>query len=110
MSFDNNSGVFGDSNVGSFENNIGRIITVFTESGGESGRGFTGLLVHTDCRFIKLITALPSAPPCPFGNEFTRRGRRGFRFDEDCCCREARFGTVIVIPVDQIVAFVFNEV
>jgi hypothetical protein len=115
MSFDNNnSSVFGDSNVGSFENNIGRIITVFTESGGASGSGFTGLLVHSDCNFIKLITCLPSAPPCPFGNNDFSRRRRGFRFDRElgnCCCNtEARFGTVIVIPVDQIVAFVFNEI
>ena len=109
MSFDNNVGIFGEGNVGSFEDNIGRIVTIFTESGGASGSGFTGLLVHADCRFIKLITCLPSAPPCPFGmNEFSRR-RRGRGFD-DCCCRDARFGTAIVIPVDQIVAFVFNEV
>ena len=112
MSFDNSLGVFGDSNVGSFEGNIGRIVTIFTESGGLSGSGFTGLLVHADCRFIKLITCLPSAPPIPFGvNDFAgrRRGGRGDREFCECRCHESHFGTVIVIPVDQIVAFVFNE-
>ncbi len=111
MSFDNNSGIFGESNIGDFEDNIGRIVTIFTESGGASGSGFTGLLVSADCRFIKLITSLPSAPPCPFGgNEFTRDDGDFGRRRRCCCHREARFGSAIVIPVNQIVAFVFNEV
>jgi hypothetical protein len=90
------------------ERNIGRVITVFTKSGGCSGRGFTGLLVRVDCHFIKLITSIPSAPRHPFGRQF-----------EDCCCdffssrrncERSRFGTVILIPICDIVSFVFNEV
>jgi hypothetical protein len=89
--------------------NTGRIITVFTKSGGCSGRGFTGLLVKVDCRFIKLITELPSAPRHPFGRRFDRDDF-GFGFDGGRCCERSRFGTAIVIPIRDIVAFVFNEV
>lgn len=102
-------GVFGLENNETLMGNTGKIITVFTESGGCSGRGFTGLLVEVNCRFIKLITRLPSAPRHPFG-------RRGGDFDDfgcGCGCGErecARFGTAIIIPIRHIVSFVFNEI
>jgi hypothetical protein len=105
------TGVFGLENNETLIGNTGKIITVFTESGGCSGRGFTGLLVEANCRFIKLITSLPSAPRHPFGR---RRGD----FDDfgfgGCCGggdREcSRFGTAIIIPIRHIVSFVFNEI
>ncbi len=87
------------------EDNIGRVITVFTESGGCSGRGFTGLLVKVkDNDFIKLITSLPSAPRHPFGRRFD------FDFDRDDRCHCERQGTLVVIPIRQIVSFVFNQI
>lgn len=103
------------------ECNKGRIITVFTESGGCTGCGFTGLLVEVNCKFIKLITELPSAPSHPFGFDngcCCRNGGFGNNFDNfgvgsrrghDRCCRD-RFGTAIVIPVCKIVSIVFNEI
>ncbi|WP_312693078.1 hypothetical protein [Caproiciproducens sp.] len=86
-----------------FQANIGRVVTVFTKSGGASGCGFTGLLVKVDCDFIKLVTELPCAPSHPFGLGFGNRstGRN------HCCGNE--FGTTVVIPIDAIVSFVFNE-
>ncbi|MCX7615130.1 MAG: hypothetical protein N2Z65_05190 [Clostridiales bacterium] len=48
------------------ERNIGRIVIVFTESGGASGSGFTGLLAGCDRDCIKLVTTLPAPPPHPF--------------------------------------------
>lgn len=88
--------------------NIGRVITVFTKSGGCSGRGFTGLLVKVNRKFIKLVSSFPSAPRHPFGRDFD------FDFDDfrfrHRDCEKSRFGTVIIIPIRDIVAFVFNEV
>jgi hypothetical protein len=96
-----------DGLINDLSANTGRIITVFTKSGGCSGRGFTGLLVKVDCKFIKLITELPSAPRHPFGKRFDQDD---FGFGGGCCCERSRFGTAIVIPIRDIVAFVFNEV
>jgi hypothetical protein len=96
-----------DEIVENLRDNIGRVITVFTQSGGCSGRGFTGLLVKVDCHFIKLTTSLPSAPRHPFGRNFDiddfefGSSRRSFE--------RSRFGTSIVIPIRKIVSFVFNE-
>lgn len=87
------------------DDNVGRIITVFTRSGGCSGRGFTGLLIHVDCDVIELITRFPSAPRHPFGNQFSFNDFAG----SGCSCQHDRFGTRIVIPVRDIVAVVFNE-
>jgi hypothetical protein len=119
-----NNAVLGENSI--FDNdrndlftNVGRLVTIFTQSGGESGEGFTGLLIEANCRFIKLITSLPSAPRHPFGIEADRFDRDRDRFDRgdrffrgDCCRRRecSRFGTVIIIPVNKIVAFVFNEI
>ena len=91
------------SDFDELNNNIGKVITVFTNSGGCSGRGFTGLLVQVERGFIKLITTLPSAPRNPFGIQ-----SGGWTGDNDDCGR--RFGTVIIIPIRQIVCFIFNEV
>jgi hypothetical protein len=98
---DDNDGI-----IESLRNNTGRIITVFTQSGGCSGRGFTGLLASADCHFIKLISSFSSAPRHPFGRRFDNDDF-GFGSNNRCC---SRFGTFIVIPINKIVSFVFNEV
>lgn len=94
-----------------FACNIGKIVTVFTKSGGASGCGFTGLLVKCECDFVKLITELPSAPSNPFG-----AGGYGYNSNYGCCCNNRQnrcctnFGTAVIIPICSIVSFVFNEV
>lgn len=95
-----------DAIIDGLEDNIGKVITVFTQSGGCSGRGFTGLLTEVNDRFIRLVTSLPSAPRHPFGHDFD------FDFDSDFrhCCRCSRFGTTIIIPIEKIVSFVFNQI
>ncbi|HEX2985660.1 MAG TPA: hypothetical protein VHO71_02480 [Caproiciproducens sp.] len=81
--------------------NRGRIVTVFTQSGGLSGRGFTGLLVEANHHFIRLVTTLPSAPRHPFGVEAASL------FDHNGC---NRLGTSCVIPINKIVCFTFNQI
>lgn len=92
-----------DNFIQSLNFNTGRVITVFTQSGGASGCGFTGLLVRADCDFIKLVTELPCAPSHPFGLN-SNNGRFG---RSRCCGNE--FGTTVIIPINMIVSFVFNE-
>ncbi len=64
---------------------IGQTVTVFTTSGGESGRGFTGVLAMVNPSFIRLITQIGPAPGCALGN----------------CCEEERERPEIVGPVEE---------
>jgi len=64
--------------VPNLANYIGQTVTVFTTSGGESGRGFTGVLAMVNPSFIRLITQIGPAPGCALGN---------------CCDRERRYPT-----------------
>jgi len=50
---------------------IGQTVTVFTESGGLSGSGFTGVLAGIGECTIKLITSIGAAPTCPVGSDCT---------------------------------------
>lgn len=47
---------------------IGQTVTIFTTSGGQSGRGFTGILASVNNEFVRLIIQLGSAPGCALGN------------------------------------------
>jgi hypothetical protein len=97
---------------------IGQTVTIFTTSGGESGRGFTGILASVNDRFVRLVTQIGSAPGCALGsccderhgcrgNEGFERGNRDRdRFD----CSGRTLGSVVDIPVDRIAAFVHNAV
>jgi len=78
--------------------NIGNTVTVYTSSGGVSGYGFTGLLTDTDNCNIKLVTSPPAPPASPFLN--TRRYNGCFNPS----------GSIAIIPIDQIVAFVYRKV
>jgi len=101
---------------------LGETVTVYTESGGESGQGFTGVLALVTPRFVRLIVTIGTPPDDPFMyNEFFREYYRDF--DEDdreshhrrryCCPRPRRFcglGSIVDIPCRKIVAFVHNAV
>lgn len=112
---------------GSFLNNlanyIGQTVTIFTTSGGESGRGFTGVLAFVNPSFVRLITQIGPAPGCALGNcceehwhedhtcadfsgvEGTNLGGQG-----RASCRVNNLGSVVDIPVDRIASFVHNAV
>lgn len=95
---------------------VGRMITVFTRSGGKSGRGFTGILVESNNEYIKLITTLPCPPRSPFYNGYGGYGGYGGGYGAygggygGCCSRRNPLGTVVVIPRSEIVSYVFNEI
>jgi hypothetical protein len=111
---------------------IGQTVTIFTTSGGQSGRGFTGVLASVNCDFVRLVTQLGSAPGCALGNccddrhcdcdrdrekcndrdrdndrdNDRNRDRNRDRFN----CRGNTLGSIVDIPVDRIAAFVHNSV
>lgn len=104
----------GFSFVNDLARHIGQTVTIFTTSGGESGRGFTGVLVSVNPSFVRLVTQLGSAPGCALGsccdeNHHHRgegRGRNKDRFD----CSGNVLGSIVDIPVDRIASFVHNSV
>ncbi|MDR3645339.1 MAG: hypothetical protein P4M02_09735 [Clostridia bacterium] len=76
---------------------IGRTITVFVDSGGASGAGFTGILIETFSDSIRLLTAVESAPAvrmnCP-------------RKKRNCC----RCGSCTTIMLEHITAITYNNI
>lgn len=96
---------------------LGETVTVFTESGGESGQGFTGVLALVTPRFIRLIVTIGTPPDEPFmfrdfddeiERDYDDRHRR-----QRCCPRHRRFcglGSIVDIPCRKIVAFVHNAI
>lgn len=47
---------------------IGETVTIFTSSGGESGSGFTGVLLAVNACFVRLLTRIGPPPGCSLGN------------------------------------------
>lgn len=113
----------GNNLVADLARHIGQTVTIFTTSGGQSGRGFTGVLASVNCNFVRLITQIGPAPGCALGNCCDREDRH-HRDDRDhrdrdsglggqgrASCRVNNgLGSVVDIPVDRIAAFVHNAV
>lgn len=60
---------------------IGQTVTIFTSSGGQSGAGFTGVLMAVNPCFVRLLTRIGPPPGCSLGNAcsgFTVGGAGGF--------------------------------
>lgn len=47
---------------------VGETVTIFTSSGGQSGAGFTGVLLAVNNCFVRLITRIGPPPGCSLGN------------------------------------------
>ncbi|MCM8710675.1 hypothetical protein M2651_06495 [Clostridium sp. SYSU_GA19001] len=97
--------------------NIGQTVTIYTTSGGDSGRGFTGVLTMVNPSFVRLVTNLGPAPGCALGSccdknhrvEQSKEGNNlGVQGRPDC--RPGDLGSIVDIPVDRIAAFVHNSV
>ena len=54
--------------TGLLANYIGETVTIFTSSGGQSGAGFTGVILSVNECFVRLITRIGPPPGCALGN------------------------------------------
>ncbi|MGE5473062.1 MAG: hypothetical protein ACM3UU_02445 [Ignavibacteriales bacterium] len=107
-------GIFSDNIVEHLSRFIGETVTIFTESGGESGSGFTGVVIFVNPCFVRLISCIGPAPSCAlgsscdsnfgFGNRCSNRCKGDSGFDRN------NLGSVTDIPTNKIVAFVHNAV
>jgi hypothetical protein len=89
-----------------FCRHIGETVTIYTKSGGQSGFGFTGVILGVSHDFVRLITNIGPAPGCALGSDCTcfnsgRRSRGGRIHD---------IGSYVDIPLDAIAAVVYNAV
>lgn len=94
---------------------IGETVTVFTTSGGESGEGFTGVVLAVNCDFVRLVLQQGSAPTNPFEDDEDEdeddcygRGNNNRRRRRHRRCQKV--GAVVDIPINRIAAFVHNAV
>jgi hypothetical protein len=85
---------------------IGETVTIFTTSGGESGIGFTGVVILVNHNFVRLITHLGMAPACPLGSDCSD----SFDMEKRCNHNKNGVGSITDIPIDKIAAFVHNAV
>jgi len=96
---------------------IGQTVTIFTQSGGLSGSGFTGVLISADCECIRLLTDFGLPPACPIGSacvggfdgmDGAGMNGRGGIFGR-CGCgdgfRGNPFGSLCVIPTKRVVSY-----
>lgn len=106
---------------------IGQVVTIYTISGGESGRGFTGVLASISADpFVRLITQIGPAPGCALGSCCDQKrgrkncGKNNFDDDDECedentgnnmiQCIPRNVGAVVDIPVNRIAAFVHASI
>lgn len=82
-----NGGFTGGSFTGLLANYIGETVTIFTSSGGQSGSGFTGVVLSANEVFVRLITRIGPPPGCSLGNACS-----GFNVGYGCGCGNAGVG------------------
>ncbi len=99
-----------------FEDYIGETVTIFCACGGESGAGFTGVVLYANECFVRLVTRIGPPPGCALGNACNRNfrwGSNGYsggnRGGGNSGCINT-VGSVVDIPIDRISAFVHNAV
>jgi len=78
---------------------IGETVTIFTSSGGQSGAGFTGVILAVNECFVRLITRIGPPPGCSLGNACTNFNIDGYGgAGAGTCGAGAGFGTGPVLP------------
>ena len=108
---------------------IGETVTIFTKSGGQSGCGFTGVILGVNDCFVRLITSIGPAPGCALGNSCGNGNGNGMNNMGDgyghgngygCGFNQNgnygngnpvyNVGSVTDIPINSIASFVHNAV
>lgn len=59
---------YGGNTFDLLQGSAGETVTIFTTSGGQSGSGFTGVVLAVNPCFVRLITHIGPAPGCALGN------------------------------------------
>ncbi|HHV29853.1 hypothetical protein [Acetivibrio mesophilus] len=93
-------------------NYIGQTVTIFVESGGISGAGFTGILLFANEVYVELITSIAPPPSCSLSNfcimypdlPYSSIGQPNLN------APLGSTGAFAIIPIDKITSFVHNNI
>ncbi len=89
---------------------IGETVTIYTTSGGQSGCGFTGVILFVNPCIVRLVTSIGPAPGCAIGSSCGKpRGTNYYSDWRGGNCPGA-VGSSCDIPIDKIACFVHNTV
>ncbi|EPR08024.1 hypothetical protein [Ruminiclostridium papyrosolvens] len=105
-------------------NYVGETVTIFTSSGGQSGSGFTGVILTVNPVFVRLISRIGPPPGCSLGNSCSgfSQGGYGGGYGAGYGCGSGygaggwsnlpvyTVGSVVDIPIAAIVSFVHNAI
>ncbi len=89
----------------------GETVTIYTTSGGDSGAGFTGVILAVNQCFVRLVTHIGPAPACALGSccgipGMGGYGAGGYGAPGYGGGAVRSVGSVTEIPLDRIVAVV----
>lgn len=89
---------------------IGQTVTIFTTSGGQSGSGFTGVLISVSDCSVRLLVCAGEAPACPLGSSCSGRFGIFGRCNKYENITNNQLGAITVIPIRSIAAFTHNAI
>jgi hypothetical protein len=105
------SNTFSSNIVEHLQNFIGETVTIYTTSGGQSGCGFTGVILYVNPCIVRLVTSIGPAPGCAVGSSCGRPRGAYFGMNDwrggNC---PGPVGSACDIPIDKIACFVHNTV
>jgi hypothetical protein len=89
----------GESFLMSLARYISQTVTIYTVSGGQSGAGFTGVLLEVCRDHVRILTSAASPPAYSLGDSF-----------EDNDEKPVNLGSIAEVPLSKIAAFIHNAV
>ena len=104
------SNTYSGNFVDHLQDYIGETVTIFATCGGQSGCGFTGVILFVNPCFVRLVTCIGPAPGCAVGNACGRPvgATRGNYINNGIY--QGTVGSACDIPIDKIACFVHNTV
>ncbi|MBU5269325.1 hypothetical protein [Clostridium cochlearium] len=102
-----------DNFIDHMEEYIGKVVTIFTTSGGDSGAGFTGVLLEVNEDYIRILTRMGPAPSCALGNccsGIQDNVEPGQTVPGGPSCGGTSIGSIADIPIDRIASFAHNTI
>lgn len=85
---------------------IGQTITIYTVSGGQSGSGFTGVLLEVCRDCIKILTSAASVPDLTLVSDCIENKADSHSFGNSSM--PVNLGSIAEIPLNKIAAFIHN--